>query len=47
MFAIVELDEGVRMTTRIVDVPFDELRCDMPVSVVFAEGELPMFTARR
>src|SRR5690349_15984627 len=26
VFAIVELDEGVRMTTRIIDVPFDELR---------------------
>src|SRR4051812_35764347 len=44
-FAIVELDEGVRMTTRIVDVPFEELRCEMPVQVVFRE--LPMFTARR
>jgi uncharacterized OB-fold protein len=46
VFAIVELDEGVRLTTRIVDVPFEALRCDMPVEVVFTDV-LPMFTARR
>jgi uncharacterized OB-fold protein len=49
VFAIVELDEGPRMTTSIVGVPFDRLRCDMPVHVVFpeaAEGApvLPVFT---
>lgn len=46
VFAIIELDEGVRMTTRIVDVPFDELRCDLPVEVKFG-GDLPAFTVRR
>jgi len=45
VFAIVELVEGVRLTTRIVDVPFEELRCDMPVKVVFG-GDLPTFTRR-
>lgn len=46
VFAIVELDEGVRLTTRIVDVPFEELRCELPVEVVFTD-RLPMFTVRR
>jgi uncharacterized OB-fold protein len=47
-FAIVELDEGVRMATRIVDVPLDELACEMAVRVVFRAGDdgqpLPCFT---
>lgn len=46
--AIVELEEGPRMTTWIVDVPDEELRCDMPVSVVFREIHpgviMPCFT---
>jgi uncharacterized OB-fold protein len=33
--AIVELDEGVRMTTNIEGVDPDEVRCDMPVRVSF------------
>lgn len=50
VFAIVELDEGPRMATNIVDVPHEELRCDMPVEVVFptaGEGKhvFPCFTA--
>jgi uncharacterized OB-fold protein len=49
VFAIVELDEGVRMSARIVDTPHEQLACDMPVRVVFSDGPdgvtLPNFTA--
>lgn len=49
VFAIVRLDEGPHLTANIVDVPFDHLRCDMPVRVVFTpvsdEITLPNFTA--
>jgi uncharacterized OB-fold protein len=34
-YAIVQLDEGVRMPTNIVDCPLDEISVDMPVTVVF------------
>ncbi len=34
-YAIVQLDEGVRMPTNIVDCELDSIRVDMPVSVVF------------
>jgi uncharacterized OB-fold protein len=48
VFAIVALEEGVRMTTRIVDVPLEDVRCDLPVRVVFPPGAdetpLPCFT---
>jgi len=36
--AIVELDEGVRMTSNIEDVA-DKVRCDMPVQVKFREEQ--------
>jgi hypothetical protein len=46
--AIVDLEEGVRMTSWIVDVPEDQLRCDMPLKVVFREIHpgltMPCFT---
>lgn len=49
VLALVELDEGVRVSTRIVDTPFERLACDMPVKVVFNhvndEVTLPYFTA--
>jgi uncharacterized OB-fold protein len=50
VFAIVELAEGPRMATNIIDVAHEDLDCDMPVKVVFpdpGEGELvfPCFTA--
>lgn len=35
--AVIELDEGVRMLSNIVDCDVDALRCDMPVEVVFEE----------
>jgi len=35
--AIVDLEEGARVTSWIVDVPEDQLRCDMPLKVVFRE----------
>lgn len=45
--AIVELEEGVRMTTNIVDCPLDSIAIDMPVQVVFdhvtEEIALPKF----
>lgn len=49
VLAIVDLEEGVRLTSRVVDVPAAELVCDMPVQVVFREvGDgltMPFFTA--
>lgn len=46
---IVELDEGVRLTSWIVDVAEEELRCDMPLKVVFREIHpdlmMPCFTS--
>jgi uncharacterized OB-fold protein len=33
--ALVELDEGPRLVSNIVGMPPDQLRCDMPVEVVF------------
>ncbi|MFW6114057.1 MAG: Zn-ribbon domain-containing OB-fold protein [Actinomycetota bacterium] len=45
--AIVEMDEGYRMMTNIVECDFEELECDMPVEVVFdpvtGEATLPKF----
>jgi len=48
VFAIVELEEGVRMATRIVQADPDELACDAPVRVKWPDGTaadppLPMF----
>ena len=37
--AIVELEEGVRMTSNIEGVAPDEVRCDMPVQVSFREEQ--------
>ena len=34
-FALVELEEGPRLVTSIVDCPNEELRVDMPVEAVF------------
>ncbi len=46
--AIVELAEGPRVTSWIVDVAEDELTCDMPLKVVFREIHpgltMPCFT---
>ena len=36
VFAIVELDEGPRLTVNVIDTPLSELCCDMPVRVVFS-----------
>ena len=35
--ALVNLEEGPRMMTNVVDCPFDELEADMPLEVVFDE----------
>lgn len=50
VFAVVALDEGPHMTTRIVDVPPADVVCDMPVKVDFrtigtSETVMPVFTA--
>ena len=49
--AIVELEEGIRLHTNVVDCPNDELRIDLPVEVVFEkiddEVTLPKFRPRR
>ncbi|MBI2886011.1 MAG: Zn-ribbon domain-containing OB-fold protein [Chloroflexi bacterium] len=34
-FAVVQLDEGVRMATNIVGIPPDQVKVDMPVEVAF------------
>ncbi len=45
--ALVELEEGVRMATRLLDCPPDAVKLDMPVTLVFKEIEdgfkLPCF----
>jgi hypothetical protein len=50
VFGIVELDEGPRLTARVVDTPLEELSCDMPVRVVFTKATdeitLPNVTRR-
>ena len=37
--AIVELDEGVRLTSNVEGVDPEEVRCDMPVQVAFREEQ--------
>jgi uncharacterized protein len=37
--ALVELDEGPRIVTNLVDVDLDEIRIDLRVEVVFAADE--------
>src|SRR5699024_5799840 len=34
---LIELDEGPRMMSRIINVDVEKVRCDMPVKVVFIE----------
>jgi uncharacterized OB-fold protein len=50
VFAVVELDEGPRLTANVLDTPLDELACDLPVRVVFTrvsdEIALPNVTRR-
>lgn len=36
-YAIVQLDEGLRIPTNIVGCPLDEIQVDMPVSVAFED----------
>lgn len=46
--AVIALDEGPRLISNIIGVPLDEVRCDMPVKVVFEEVRdgirIPKFT---
>jgi uncharacterized OB-fold protein len=41
--ALIDLDEGFRMMSNIVDCDFNEIKCDMPVEVVF-ESVTPEIT---
>jgi uncharacterized OB-fold protein len=47
---VVELEEGVRLVSQMVDCPLDALRIDMPVEVVFVpvtdDVTLPRFRRR-
>ena len=49
--AMIDLDEGVRIMTNIVDTPLDTLRIGMRVEVLFEEAgagmTIPLFRARR
>ncbi len=48
VIGLVDLEEGVRMTSWIVDTPIEAIRCDMPLKVVFREIHpsltMPCFT---
>lgn len=47
--ALVELDEGVRMITNIIECDLDDIKCDMEVEVVFEQRnsvKLPLFKPR-
>ena len=48
--ALIELEEGPRLLTNIVGISPEEVRCDMPVEVVFedidAEASIPQFRPR-
>ncbi|WP_431324934.1 Zn-ribbon domain-containing OB-fold protein [Rhizobium sp. YTU87027] len=37
VIALVDLEEGVRITSWVIDAPLENLRCDMPLRVVFRE----------
>ena len=35
--SLIELDEGVRMMSRVIDCKNEEIKCDMPVEVVYQD----------
>jgi uncharacterized OB-fold protein len=37
VLAVIELDEGPRIVSNVVGIPADEVRCEMPVKVVYEE----------
>jgi uncharacterized OB-fold protein len=37
--ALIDLDEGVRMMSNIIHINVEDVRCDMPVEVVFQDQE--------
>jgi uncharacterized OB-fold protein len=39
-YAIVQLDEGVRVPTNIVECALEDVRVDMPVVAVFDDGSV-------
>ena len=45
--SIIELDEGIRMMSKVVDCKNEDIKCDMPVEVVFEDASpevtLPYF----
>ena len=46
--AVIELEEGARLLSNIINTPPNNVKCDMPVKVVFEEATnnltLPKFT---
>jgi uncharacterized OB-fold protein len=42
--AIIELAEGPRMISNVVDTPFDRIKIGMPVTVFFTSGRRDLFT---
>ena len=45
---VIEMDEGVRLVSRVIDCPPDELEIDMPVAVAFERvGEIALPVFRR
>ena len=37
IFAIVQLDEGIRIVSNVIDCPLDQVKVDMPLEVVFED----------
>jgi uncharacterized OB-fold protein len=37
VLAVIELDEGPRIVSNVVEIPVDQVRCEMPVEVVYEE----------
>jgi uncharacterized OB-fold protein len=48
--AVIDLDEGPRIISNIVEMPIEEVECEMPVRVVYEEVRdgylIPKFTRR-
>jgi uncharacterized OB-fold protein len=48
--AVIELEEGPRMLSNVIGLPPDDLRCEMPVEVVFDDitdqATIPKFRVR-
>ena len=47
IYAIVELDEGVRIPTTIINCPIETIAIDMPVELAGRKGAAPIFSVRQ